>query len=227
MPTSQKNYYQVLGVPETASAEEIKKAYRKLAFQYHPDRTQQTKDKKSAETKFKEISEAYYVLGDPKRKAEFDQFKHAGPAGRAYGGSQNFTQGFDFSEFLNAVRGSRGRSSGVGLDDIFENMFHFGPTSGSGRRVYQYNSADDDEGPFYAQEKIDTDLGLTAKISKDQAHRGGKILVKIRNGNSISVTLPKPARDGQILRVREHGKLCPCCGKKGDLLIHIQIKVSP
>ncbi len=224
MPTGQKNYYQVLGVPETASEEEIKKTYRKLAFQYHPDRTQQTKDKKSAEAKFKEISEAYYVLGDPKRKAEFDQFRTSGPTGRAYAGSQNFTQGFDFSEFLNAVRGSRGRSSGAGLDDIFENMFHFNPASGSGRRVYQYNSADDDESPYSSQEKVDTDLELTAKISKDQAQRGGKILVKIRNGNSISVTLPKPARDGQILRVRDQGKPCPCCGKKGDLLIQIQMK---
>ncbi len=225
MPIGQKNYYQILGVPETASAEEIKKTYRKLAFQYHPDRTQQTKDKKSAEAKFKEISEAYYVLGDPKRKAEFDQFRTSGPTGRTYAGSQNFTQGFDFSEFLNAVRGSRGRSSGAGLDDIFENMFHFKPASG--QRVYQYNSADEDESPYSSQEKVDTDLELTAKISKDQAQRGGKILVKIRNGNSISVALPKPARDGQILRVRDQGKPCPCCGKNGDLLIQIQIKASP
>jgi len=222
MPTGQKNYYQILGVPETASAEEIKKVYRKLAFQYHPDRTQQAKDKKAAETKFKEISEAYYVLGDPKRKAEYDQFRKGGfsSAGAGgYGSAQNFTQGFDFSEFLNAVRGSQGRRSGAGLDDIFENMFHFSPSGSS--RVYQYRSADEDEG---LQEKVDTNLELTAKISKDQASRGGKILVKIKNGSSISVNLPKPAKDGQILRVREHGKPCPCCGKNGDLLIRLQVK---
>ena len=218
METGQKNYYQVLGVPETASHEEIKKMYRKLAFKYHPDRNPNPKDKKEAEVKFKEISEAYYVLSDPKRKEEYDQFRKGGfaqAAGQSSGG-QDFTQGFDFSEFLNRVRGSQGR--GAGLDDIFENMFY--PRSASSRRVY----SSQDENQFYSEEKVETDIELIAKISKEQALKGGKVLIKRSDGKSISVTLPKPARAGQILRVVGQGKICPCCDKKGDLLIKIQIR---
>ena len=70
-----KDYYKIIGVPENASAADLKKEYRKLAIQYHPDKN---KGNKQAEEKFKEISEAYYVLSDPKRRAEFDQFRKFG-----------------------------------------------------------------------------------------------------------------------------------------------------
>src|SRR5258706_9071187 len=99
-----KSYYEVLGVPETSTPEEIKKAYRKLALQYHPDKNA---GNKSAEAKFKEISEAYYALSDSKRRAEYDDTKrHGGPS------AQNFAsnQGFDFEELLKQFGGGRRRS---------------------------------------------------------------------------------------------------------------------
>ncbi len=231
METGQKNYYQVLGVSENASPDEIKKVYRKLAMQYHPDRTQHLKDKKAAEQKFKEISEAYYVLGDPKRKTEYDQFRKSGFRQSDYSragtgaGAQGFAQGFDFEEFLNAIRGGgRGSGGDVGLDDLFGNIFSAQPRGRTTQRVYRYSPGDDETAGQFGQEKVNTDVELTAKISKEQAQKGGKILVRISDGKSISVTIPKPAQNNQILRVRDHGKVCPCCDKKGDLLIKIQIK---
>lgn len=92
MAATKKDYYEVLGVPKTATAEELKKAYRKLALEWHPDRHQ--KDKEAAETRFKEINEAYQVLSDTQKRAQYDQFGHTAfsgggaPGGNPFGGFQ-------------------------------------------------------------------------------------------------------------------------------------------
>ena len=116
---SKKDYYEVLGVIKSASPEEIKKAYRKLALKYHPDKN---KGDKSAQNKFKEASEAYHVLSDKERRSNYDQFGHAafeGSSGR--GGFSNF----DFTNAFSDIFGS----------DIFEDFFDgFGSTRGRGRR---------------------------------------------------------------------------------------------
>ena len=116
---AKRDYYEVLGVIKSASADEIKKAYRKLALKYHPDRN---KNDKTAEAKFKEASEAYHVLSDKERRTNYDQFGHAafeGSGGR--GGFQNF----DFSGAFSDIFGS----------DIFDDFFEgFGGTRGKRRR---------------------------------------------------------------------------------------------
>lgn len=110
-----KNYYDILGVAKNASAEDIKKAYRRLALQYHPDRV--GKDNKEAEHKFKEVSEAYQVLSDPQKRSQYDQFGRTFEQGsQSYGGYGN--QGFDFSDF-----GFNFGFGGGGLGDIFEDFF--------------------------------------------------------------------------------------------------------
>jgi len=125
---AKRDYYEVLGVVKSASAEEIKKAYRKLALKHHPDRN---KDNKSSEAKFKEASEAYHVLSDRERRKNYDQFGHAafeGASGR--GGFSNF----DFSGTFSDIFGS----------DIFDDIFEgFGGTKGRGRRrSTNYRGAD-------------------------------------------------------------------------------------
>ena len=123
---AKRDYYEVLGIIKSSSPEEIKKAYRKLALKYHPDKN---KDDKAAENKFKEASEAYHVLSDKERRTNYDQFGHAAfEGGQGRGGFGNF----DFSEFSTS------------FSDIFEDFFgDFGGMGGrSQRRSYNSRGAD-------------------------------------------------------------------------------------
>lgn len=107
----EKDFYKILGVEKSANGDEIKRAYRKLAMQYHPDRG----GGKEAEEKFKQINEAYQILSDPQKRAQYDQF--GSNAFNGAGGGQGF-EGFDFSGF----QGGFGFGGG-GLGDIFEDFF--------------------------------------------------------------------------------------------------------
>jgi DnaJ-class molecular chaperone len=211
-----KDYYQILGVAETASPEEIKKAYRQLALKFHPDRNP---DKK-AEERFKEISEAYYVLSDPGRKKEYDAYRKGGFA--AHGGEFTGAQGFDFDEILRMFRGggaARGASSreyaGFGnFEDVFADLL------GGGARVRTARAepAFDGDGADTA-----TDIRAPIRISKDRAARGGTVRVRGPGGESLSVTIPKGIKNGQKLRLVRQGRPCPHCGKRGDLFLEVRI----
>ena len=123
MPSSKKDFYEVLGVQKGASADEIKKAYRKLALKYHPDRNPGEKNKDS-EDKFKEATEAYEVLSDPTKKSKYDQFGHAGVEPSfgqgGFGGGGNYGGNFNGGDF------------GDVFSDIFGDIF--GGTGGSSRK---------------------------------------------------------------------------------------------
>ena len=142
---AKKDYYEVLGVIESASSEEIKKAYRKLALKYHPDRN---KGNKAAETKFKEASEAYHVLSDKERRTNYDQFGHAAFEGA--GGRGGFSN-FDFSSAFSDIFGS----------DIFDDFFEgFGGSRGRRqRRSSDFRGAD---------------LRYNLSISLEEAYNGKK-----------------------------------------------------
>src|ERR1041385_4954441 len=115
MAAAKRDYYEVLGVAKGATEEEIKKAYRKVAMQWHPDRNPGNHD---AESKFKEATEAYEVLRDPKQRAQYDQFGHAPAAGTGgFGGAAPFG-GFDLSDALRAFMRDFG-----GDGDSFEDLF--------------------------------------------------------------------------------------------------------
>ena len=142
---SKRDYYEVLGVIKSASAEEIKKAYRKLALKYHPDRN---KDDKTAEAKFKEASEAYHVLSDKDRKNNYDQFGHAAFEGA---GSRGGFSNFDFSNVFSDIFGS----------DSFDNFFEgFEGSRRKGRR-----RSSDYRG---------SDLRYDLSISLEEAYNGKK-----------------------------------------------------
>lgn len=114
---SQRDYYEILGVSKSASEADIKKAYRKLAHSHHPD-------KGGDAEKFKEVSEAYQVLSDPQKRAQYDQFGHVGGRGfdpTGQGGFQN--QGSDFGNFSGFGFGSQAGGFGSIFEDLFENAF--------------------------------------------------------------------------------------------------------
>ncbi len=217
-----KDYYKILGVAESASVDEIKSAYRKLAKKYHPDMN--PNDRKGAEQKFKEMSEAYYVLGDQKRKQEYDMFRKGGFAydGRS-GQSYANEQGFDIEDLLShlgyATRqsGRRARSSRMDFDifdDIFGEAFSQGERRGFSR---VYASAPQTE-------KVNTDLNAQIEIPKSLADNGGRIDLTVPGRKPITVTIPKGVTNGAKLRLAGLGEPCPCCGKKGDLLLKISVK---
>jgi len=221
-----KDYYQILGVSKSASAEEIKKAYRKLAMKYHPDRN---KENKEAETRFKEISEAYAVLSDPEKRKQYDMFG-------AEGFQQKFTQedifkGFDFSdifqEFGFGNMGGRKRGGGSG---IFENLFS---GSAGGPR---YSSRRDPFGSFF------TGFGGSPKAPKGQdvvyelpVHlqdivRTSQKTISYRMGGKheqVKVTIPAGIADGKKLRLSGMGQPGPDGGAPGDLYIKIKVQDHP
>lgn len=116
---SKRDYYEILGVPRNASPEEIKKAYRKLAIKYHPDKNP---GDKTAEEKFKEAAEAYEVLSDPEKKARYDQFGHAGLGSNGGGFSG---AGMDIDDIF------------AHFGDIFGDAFGFGRSSSGRKKVYK------------------------------------------------------------------------------------------
>ncbi|MFH1460893.1 MAG: molecular chaperone DnaJ [Patescibacteria group bacterium] len=152
-----KDYYQILDVPKNASETEIKKAYRKLALKYHPDRAPEDK-KKEYEQKFKEISEAYRVLSNKEKRSQYDQF------GQTFEGAP-FGQGFsqqDFHSFYD-VFGGQDIFEDLGFGRIFEQMFGFGPRTRT-RRATQYGQ----------------DIEIDAEISLEESFQGVKKEVELR-----------------------------------------------
>lgn len=203
-----KDYYQILGVDKKATQEEIKKAYRKLAVKYHPDKNQ---GNKSAEEKFKEISEANEVLGDPEKRKQYDklganwkQYQHAGYDQGAYGGGRRtYSYGDrDDSEFFD----------GSGFSDFFESFFGRGSRRGQG----PFGNAGDFDFP-------PGDLTGEISISLDEAYRGTERIVDL-GGEKIKIKIKPGAYDGLTLRAKGKGQKS-ASGKAGDL--HLTIKVLP
>ena len=229
MRMAQKDYYKVLGVGESASADDIKSAYRKLALKHHPDKNP---GNKAAEEKFKEISEAYYVLSDKKKREEYDMFrKHGGPRQGAGGGASfHGAEGFNAEDLMRMFRGGAGgrgsarESAGFGaFEDILGDIFGgrgAASAAGHGTRHYYYapQSNDDDEGDE------DTDIQAKISVSADRSQKGGALKVTSPEGEKLTVQIPKGVRQGQKLRLTGLGRKCPHCRKKGDLYLQIHIK---
>lgn len=223
---SQKDYYKILGVSESAKEDEIKSAYRKLALKFHPDKNP---GNKSAEEKFKEISEAYYVLSDQKRRDEYDMVRKGGFSGGSYQGAQ----GFDASDFMNFFRsggsgGGSGSRGGYGaFDDILGDLFRGSGRRGQGGQTFYYSNAPGGQGGGFdgvEGDREETDVQTEVAVPGALAQKGGEVKFKTRSGQQFTVRVPAGIKDGQKLRLGGQGRECRCCGKYGDLLVKIKIK---
>ena len=201
-----KDYYDILGVKKTSTEDEIKKAYRTLAKKYHPDKNKGNKD---AENKFKEISEAYAVLSDKEKRAQYDRL-----GSEAFGpGGQNPFAGFDFSEFMGgAARGRRSGSSRtsrpVDISDLFGDLF-----GGGGRG-------------FEPEQQRGSDVEAEATIDFRDAIHGTMLELRSPDGDTTKVKIPEGVSDGQRLRIRGKGQP-GIGGPPGDLHLLVHVRPHP
>ena len=210
---AEKDYYEILGVKEGASQDEIKKDYRKLAVKYHPDKNP---GNKRAEEHFKKISEAYYSLGDEKRRKEYDNLRKMG----AYTGNYSSAQGFNYSDFSKHFsNGGGGFSNGSVFSDIFGDLFSGG---GGGGKTFYYTSGG--RPSRKARAEVDTDIKAALPIPGDLAKKGGEAKFKLSTGESIELRIPAGTKNGQKMRLKGQGEQCPCCRHKGDLILTINAK---
>lgn len=226
MPSADfKDYYNILGISKNASGDEIKKQFRKLALKYHPDRN--PGDSK-AEAKFKEISEAYEVLGDKDKRAKYDQFgkywQQAGQTGQPRGWSGTSTEtdvnGFDFSQYGN-------------FEDFINELLGRFSTSGTGTtsRSYSYNSANDSRtaaGGFgnFGNSTIGADREASLSLTFSEAFRGTTKKINLGNG-IVDVRIPPGAKPGSKIRLKGKGQYNPYSKQQGDLYLKISLQPHP
>lgn len=189
--TVKRDYYEILGIPRTAKQDEIKKAFRKLALKYHPDRN---KGDKEAEKKFKEIAESYAVLSDPQKRQQYDQFGHAAFEGA---GGVGAGQSFDFSDIFNSFFSGNERNTGSIFDNIFGESGNFGfNTTPQSRENAKYSE------PGASLKKI-------IEISLDDAANGVKREISIVKKNACKVCTGTGVAPGSKKIV------CPKCHGSG------------
>ena len=219
-----RDYYETLGVPKTASGDEIRKAFRKLARRYHPD---VNKDKATAEEKFKQINEAYEVLGDPEKRRKYDELganwnqpggfqpppgwdtQQGGGGGHRYGGDGGVEfefGGTGFSDFFEAFfGGGRGRAG-------------FGGQGGFGRRAQGAERGSD----------VEADIMVTL----EEALHGSKRTVSLRRSGSnkvetYQVKIPRGVHEGQRIRLAGQGEAGTAGGRSGDLFLRVRFARHP
>jgi curved DNA-binding protein len=220
-----KDYYGILGVPRNASDAEIKKAYRKLAMQYHPDRNHGKE--KWANEKFKEINEAYGALGDPQKRRQYDQFGTVGNIGDIFGSPFTATT---FEEMMKDFGGAGLRFDF--LDDVFGDSLKGRGSSfsfrsfrgGPGRVIFEARPGQEiNRGEIFGQarrpRKAHYDYELT--ISQKEASRGVKKILK-RKGKELEVKIPPGVTTGKVVILRNARQISD--GSPGDILIKVIVR---
>jgi DnaJ-class molecular chaperone with C-terminal Zn finger domain len=220
-----KDYYQTLGMARNASDEEVKKAYRRLAMQYHPDRNRG--NEKWANEKFKEINEAYGVLGDPDKRRQYDQFGTVGNIGDIFGSP------FTRTTFEDVMKDFGGAGLGFDfLDSIFGDFLgskggsfkRFGRRSGGpgGIRFETFPGGriNLDEIFGQAQKNQRQDVHYELTISQKEALQGTRKFLS-RQGRRLEVKIPAGVKTGNMVRLRNARQLTD--GLPGDILIRVVV----
>ena len=208
-----KDYYKILGVSRDAAADDIKRAYRKLARQYHPDKNKA----KGAEDKFKEANEANEVLSDPKKRQAYDQLGANWKAGQRFspppGWEQQFTRGGGF--------GGGGFSTGGNFSDFFSTLFGGGLGGDARGSPFGAGGFEDFEGFGGRGPQRGQDQRAAIAIGVDDSFHGSQRQVSLGNGRTLSVSIPKGITSGQTIRLAGQG------ARGGDLLLEVTLAPHP
>jgi curved DNA-binding protein len=227
-----RDYYQIMGVARTATADEIKKAYRRLARKFHPDVSKE----KDAEKKFKEVQEAYEVLKDPEKRAAYDQLGSEYKSGQQFRPPPDWGSGF---EFRGGPRQGRAHARGgtsqeefeeaEGFSDFFSSLFgaRGGFSGGAGAAGNQFGGA----GARAARDhhaRVDIDLEeayagttRTLELKRPDLKPDGTLDLKT---HTVRVTIPAGVTDGQLIRLAGQGEQPTNGGKPGDLYLEVHMK---
>src|ERR1700730_2872474 len=217
--------YSVLGVQKSADMAEIKKVFRKLAKKFHPD---QSKDPKAKE-KFAEVSAAYEILGDEKKRAAFDRgeidaegkprfhgFEGFGAEGAGFGRRSRAGGGPGFQHFEFNFGGDHPGAEGLNASDIFADLF--GAGTASGRRARTRGQAAPPRGE---------DVNVNVTISLAEAAKGTTARVTLPTGRTLEVLVPAGIEDGKQIRLKRQGQPSPLGGEPGDAMVTVQIAKHP
>ena len=213
-----KDFYKVLGVEKDVSEAELKKTYRKLAREFHPD---SHPGDKAAEDRFKEISEAYSVLADPKDRAEYDEIRAMGGGARFRPGAGG-QAGFDdvFSRF-NQGRGGQ-QYSNADFEDLLGSMFGGG---GQGFGAGSFGGARGQGGPAgFGGPRKGRDQTASTTLAFGTAIRGDTVTLQTGEGKTITVRVPAGVEDGQKIRLRGKGGPGIDGGAPGDLILQVAVR---
>ena len=200
----EKDFYKVLGVSKDASDAELKKVYRKLARENHPD---SNPGDAKAEQRFKEISEAYSVLSDPEQRAEYDQIRAMSQGGARFtaGGGPG-----GFEDIFGGMFGQGGPRGGpAGFGGLFDGLFDGGGMPGGYPRYREPTKGQD------LQARITLDLATAVE--------GTTVSVDTATGQKVQAKIPPGVKDGQKVRVRGKGRPSPDGGKPGDVIITVGV----
>lgn len=217
-----KDYYKILGIARTATADEIKKAYRRLARKFHPDVSKEA----NAEARFKEVQEAYEVLKDPEKRAAYDQLGSNWQQGQQFRPPPDWASGFEF----------RGRPSGGqqdfegGFSDFFSSLFGGGAESPFSQQHDPFGQ------PRARRPRAGRDSHARVDLDLEEAYQGGTRTFELQRpqakadgtvelqNHTVKVTIPRGVTDGQRLRLAGQGEPAPGGGRAGDLYLEIHIR---
>jgi curved DNA-binding protein len=224
-----RDYYKILGVARTATADEIKKVYRRLARKFHPDVSKEA----NAEQKFKEVQEAYEVLKDPEKRAAYDQLGSEWKSGEQFRPPPDWGSGFEFRGGPRQRRSSSARGAGraeqfeeaEGFSDFFSSLFGNRGFAGAGGSPFG-GAASHAARDHHARVDIDLEEAYagttrTLELKRPELKSDGTLDLKT---HTVRVTIPVGVTDGQLIRLAGQGEQATGGGRPGDLYLEVHMR---